>query len=245
MPFLIISVLLQVSFVIHVLKTGRNTTWIWVIVMLPLAGSIAYFILEILPDLTNSRTGRKAGRKVESVINPNKDINEAAERYAVSDTIENSMRLAEECYEKELFGEAKKLYEKCLKGPYSEDPDLLFGIAKTHFQLDDHGAAKAALDTLIVKNPDYKNQDAHLIYARSLESLGEITEALDEYEALYNYYSGPDAAYYFALFLKAQNQRQQSDEMLEGILNKATRLGQHYRDTHKNILARVRKELGS
>ena len=59
MPLIILSVLIQLALVIHIIKTGRGTNWIWVIVMLPLVGSLAYFILVIIPDLTNSRGGRR------------------------------------------------------------------------------------------------------------------------------------------------------------------------------------------
>ena len=49
MPLFILSILIQVALVIHIVKTGRSTTWIWIVVMLPVAGSIAYFVLEGLP----------------------------------------------------------------------------------------------------------------------------------------------------------------------------------------------------
>ncbi|OIO72489.1 MAG: hypothetical protein CO186_03685 [Zetaproteobacteria bacterium CG_4_9_14_3_um_filter_49_83] len=52
MPLIVLSVLLQVAFIVHIAKTGRSTYWIWIVLMLPLAGSIAYFIVELLPELT-------------------------------------------------------------------------------------------------------------------------------------------------------------------------------------------------
>ncbi len=55
MPILILSAILQVALVVHIIKTGRSTTWIWIVVMLPLAGSIAYLLLEVLPDLMAGR----------------------------------------------------------------------------------------------------------------------------------------------------------------------------------------------
>ena len=37
MPLFILSILLQIALVVHIVRTGRNTTWIWIVVMLPLA----------------------------------------------------------------------------------------------------------------------------------------------------------------------------------------------------------------
>ena len=67
---------MQVALVVHIIKTGRDTKWVWIVVMLPLAGSIAYLLLEVLPDVSNTRAGQAAGKKVKSVVNPNKDINQ-------------------------------------------------------------------------------------------------------------------------------------------------------------------------
>ncbi len=112
MPFIVLSLLLQVALVVHIVKTGRNTTWIWIVVILPGAGSIAYILLEVLPELIGSRTARNATRSVEQIINPNKDINIAARDYSITGTVENTLNLANECFKKGLFQEAKSLYEK-------------------------------------------------------------------------------------------------------------------------------------
>ena len=60
MPYFLITLALQAVFAVHCIRTGRNTIWIWVIVLLPLAGVIAYIIAEILPELFGSRTARRA-----------------------------------------------------------------------------------------------------------------------------------------------------------------------------------------
>ncbi len=243
MPFFILSLLIQVALVIHVVKTGKNTTWIWIVVMLPLAGSIAYFVLEILPELTSSRAGRSTGRKVRSAINPNSDINAAAREYAQSDTVANSVRLAEECCNKAMFLQAKELYLKCLTGIHASDPALMFGLAKSDFGLNNFSETKATLDKLIQLNPEYKNQEAHLLYARALEMLTDVTAARHEYETLQAYYSGPDACYFYGVFLISQGQLEQGREVLQGVLEKADHAGKHYQSLHKEILKKVKASL--
>ena len=96
MPLFILSILLQIALVVHIVRTGRNTTWIWIVVMLPLAGSVAYFLLEVLPDLMKSATGRSVSRKLSKSTDPVKDLKEAISDYSVTDTIESSMNLAGE-----------------------------------------------------------------------------------------------------------------------------------------------------
>ena len=243
MPLFILSILIQVALVIHIVKTGRSTTWIWIVVMLPVAGSIAYFVLEVLPGLTQSRAGRSAGKKVQSVLNPNRDINQAANNYAISDTVQNSLRLAEECYSKGMFEDARALFEKCLKGLHADDPDIMLGIAKSDFELGQYAQTRTMLDKLIELNPDFKNQDAHLLYARTLEKLNNVSEALHEYETLHEYYSGPDASYYYGCFLESQNQPDSAKTVFEGILQHAKNAGKHYNSMHKDRLRQVKNKL--
>lgn len=243
MPFFIISIVIQVLFVIHIVKTGRSTTWIWIVLMLPMAGAIAYLILEVLPDITNSKSGRKAGRKVQSVVNPNKDINAAAKQYSMNDSVENTMKLAEECLNKNLYSDAKSLYQKCLDGFHNDDPYLMLGLAQAHFGLNEFDETKSILDRLIEENPDFKNQDAHLLYARALENLGEGDAALHEYETLYDYFTGPDASYYFAKFLQARGESLRSKEIFSEIVDKAKHANSYYRNLHGEIIRLAKQEL--
>ncbi|SHG27065.1 hypothetical protein SAMN04487965_3662 [Microbulbifer donghaiensis] len=243
MPYLILSLLLQVAFIVHILKTGRSTTWIWIVVMLPLAGMIAYLIVEVLPTMSQSRAGRQASRKVRSVINPNRDINQAVHNYRVSDTVENSMRLADECLNRGMAEDARELFRKCLKGPHADDPDLLFGLARAQFALGEYSEVKDILDQLKERNPDYRNAEAHLLYARALEGMNQVAAALHEYEALHSYYPGPDASVYYGKFLKSQSQFEQARAVFRQVLDKAEGLGKHYQMLHKDQLKLARSEM--
>lgn len=239
MPLFIVSVLVQVALVVHVVKTGRNTIWIWIIVMLPLAGTLAYLIVEVLPGLSRGN----AGRKMSTVINPNRDINAASRQYSISDTTENTKRLAEEYFAKGDYADAKSHYQKCLSGPYATDPNLMFGLAKSDYELANFNDVKATLDNLIAANPDFKNQDAHLLYARTLVSLGQTSDALHEFEVLHQYYAGPEASFYYAECLASVDKKLEAQEILQQILDKAELSGTHYSKMHKEMLKRVKKAL--
>lgn len=232
MPIFIVSIIIQVLLVLHVVKTGRNTTWIWIVVMLPIAGSIAYLIIEVLPDIAGTRTGRKAKSKVIEVLNPDKDINKAASDYSIRDTVDNSIKLANECINKEMYEEAKQLYKKCLTGMHEYEPDIMYGLAESEYGLSNYVEVKTILDSLIVHNPEYKNQDAHLLYAKSLEKLGEVKQAIEEFEILDSYYSGPEPTYHLAMLFKQQGEEQKARALLKKIIHKSDISGGHYNRLH-------------
>lgn len=243
MPLIVLSLIVQVAFIMHILRTGRNTTWIWIVLMLPGAGAIAYFLMEVLPDLQNSRAARQASNKLKTVVNPNRDIRAASRNLEIADTIENSKRLAEECFNKGLYSDAKDLYQKCLQGLYADDPDLMFGLARSHFELQNYTETITELEKLRALNPEYRNPDAHLIYARALEGAGQLPAAILEYEVLDEYFPGPNASYFYAMCLKSQDRMLEANQLFEKIIKQADLGGRPYQAMHKEFIKRARSEL--
>jgi len=242
MPFFILSIVIQVAFIVHVIKTGRNTIWIWVLVLLPFAGMIAYLLVEVLPELLGSKTGRRVQRGIQVVVNPNREINAATNNYAVADTVENTIRLAEECLSKKLYQDAKPLFEKALTGIHADEPDIMFGLARAEFGLGNYAASKQVLDRLIEKNPQYKNVHAHLLYARAVEAIGDVEAALKEYEVLDGYYPGPEASYRYAMLLKQNGEMEKARPVLEKIINLSKTSGKHYNTIHREWISKAKTE---
>ncbi|MBF0452551.1 MAG: PLDc N-terminal domain-containing protein [Candidatus Magnetomorum sp.] len=50
-----IILIFQVFFAVHAVKTGRRMTWLFIILLFPVVGSIIYFITAMLPDLMENR----------------------------------------------------------------------------------------------------------------------------------------------------------------------------------------------
>jgi len=72
----IVSLLIQAGFIIHVIKTGRNQLWIWVLIIpgLAFAGILAYIVVEILPELLRSRTARRTAHGLRKAMDPGADL---------------------------------------------------------------------------------------------------------------------------------------------------------------------------
>ena len=69
MLLLIVPIVIQVLLIVHVLKTGRNQLWIWVLASLPLAGGIAYVAVEMIPEFWRGRTAQRTARSVRMNFN--------------------------------------------------------------------------------------------------------------------------------------------------------------------------------
>src|SRR5918999_6184840 len=129
---------LQLLCLAHVIRTGRRCQWLFIIMALPLAGCLAYLLIEILPDLRHSRAARQTVRDVGAVIDPDRDLREATQRLAEADTVENRAALAEECLRRGRPADAERLFQGCLTGVHATDHALMLGLARAQFDLKDY-----------------------------------------------------------------------------------------------------------
>lgn len=243
MPLFILSLLVQIGLVVHVIKTGREQFWIYLIVFLPGVGSAAYIITQVLPDLGASRQVRSAKRKFGKALDPHREVRRCRDQLEIADNTENRLALADACAEAGLDREARDLYESCLSGPYEHDPHMLLKLAQCEFKLNNHARTRQLLDRLIAHNPEYQSTDGHLLYARTLEELGDIKGALDEYAALADAYPGEEARIRYALLLKQEGKVEEAVKAFRHTLLRAKRAPAYYRQAQKRWIAIAKENL--
>jgi hypothetical protein len=229
MRFLILSLLIQVVLIVHVVRTGRNQIWIWILVLLPLAGPIAYIAAELLPDLFRSRAAQRAGRSLRRAMDPERDLRRYANEVQVAGNVASRQRYAEELVRHQQYDEAILQYRGALTGLYEHDPNLMLGLAQAQFGKGDPAAARTTLDELIRQNPDFRSPDGHLLYARALEAEGNVQKALEEYAVLAPSYPGAEAAVRYAQLLKAQGRLTEAQKVVRELLEQARIAPRHYR----------------
>jgi hypothetical protein len=229
MRFLILSLVIQVVLIVHVVRTGRNQIWIWILVLLPLAGPIAYIAAELLPDLFRSRAAQRAGRGLRRAMDPGRDLRRYANEVQVAGNVASRQRYAEELVRHQQYDEAILQYRGALTGLYEHDPNLMLGLAQAQFGKGDPAAARTTLDELIRQNPDFRSPDGHLLYARALEAEGNVQKALEEYAVLAPSYPGAEAAVRYAQLLKAQGRLTEAQKVVRELLEQARIAPRHYR----------------
>jgi hypothetical protein len=247
-PVYVVSGLLSLGMIAHCIKTGRNRIWVYVLVILmstPFIGSALYAGVEILPDLLRTRTSRRAMRGIRDTLNPEGDLRRAEQEMMVSGNVAARQQYADELVRLGRAPEAVTIYQNCLTGVFVNDPKLLLGYAHARFAANDPAGARATLDHLIAKNPDFKSPDGHLLYARSLEAEGDVEKALSEFATLAAYYPGAEASVRYAQLLKRSGQEKLADETLQALLERAKFAPAHYRRAQREWLDEAQKELRS
>jgi hypothetical protein len=239
----ILSIAIQAALIVHVIKTGRNMLWIWAIALLPLVGSIAYAVVEVLPQVVGGRTARRAKSGVQRMIDPDRELRRASAEVEISGNVDARRRLAEELFERGRFDAAIDVYQGGLKGVFEHDPTLLLGLARAHFASQDFAAARATLERLAQHNPDFKSADAQLLYARTLEAQDALDDAERAYANLAPGYPGAEARVRYGLLLKRRGNLPAANRVLKDLLDSAQLGPAHYRRAQAEWLERARREM--
>ena len=229
MSLLILSIIVQVALIIHVVKTGRSQIWIWVLALLSLPGAIAYIAVEIVPELFRSRTAQRAARGLRKAMDPARELRRYESEARVAGNVASRQRYAQELVHHQRYEEAIGQYREALSGLYEHDPNLMLGLAQAQFGKGDASAARATLDELIRRNPDFRSPAGHLLYARALEAEGNVPKALEEYAVLAPSYPGAEASVRYAQLLQAQGRRAEAQKVARELLEQARIAPGHYR----------------
>lgn len=240
----ILSLAVQAGLIVHVIKTGRNMLWIFAIGFLPGAGSLAYIVVELLPELFGGKTARRAKTSVQRMVDPDRDLRRASDEVEISGNVDARRRLAEELYEREQFDRAIEVYQGGLKGVFEHDPTLLIGLARAQFAKQAYADARASLERLRAHDPAFKSTDAELLYARTLEAENALDEAERAYEAVAPGYPGAEARVRYALFLKRRGKTEEARRILKDLLDGAKLGPAHYRKAQAQWLDMARREIG-
>jgi len=244
MVLLILSYLIQALLIIHVIRTGRNQLWIWVLLLAPFGvGAIAYIAVEILPELIRSRTARRTARGLRKVMDPQADLRRYESEARLTGNVASRQRYAEELVRHARYAEAIGQYREALSGLYEHDPNLMLGLAQAQFGKGDASGARSTLDELIRRNPDFRSPAGHLLYARALEAEGNFAKALEEYRVLAPSYPGAEAVVRYAQLLKAQGQVAEAQQVARELLEQARIAPGHYRRAQRPWLEAAQRLL--
>src|SRR6201992_4493300 len=143
MTYFFLSILIQVILIVHVIKTGRNQIWIWVLALLSIPGAIAYIVVELIPDVFKSRTAQRTARGLKKAMDPTADLRRYENEARVTGNVASRQRYAEELFRQGRHDDAIAQFREAMTGLYEHDPNLMLGTARAQFGKGDPTAARA------------------------------------------------------------------------------------------------------
>lgn len=234
---------IQLLLVIHVLKTGRNRYWIWLLLFLPLIGGVAYLVVELIPEYASSITGQRTRRGVKKLIDPGAEIRAHSAAWEQSSNADNGRRYAQALLASGRAKEAEEILDQVLGGFFKTDPALMLLKAQAQFDQEQWAPCLATLEDLQKHNPDHRSPEGHLLYARALEQSGHREEAIREYRSVATYYPGARARYLLGLALKNGGHENEAVQELQTMIRDAELAPAHFRKSEKNWLDKAKRDL--
>jgi hypothetical protein len=242
-PVALVVLLLDITLIYHAAKTGRLQPWAFIILMVPLIGSLAYIVVELVPEWLGSPDAQKVRRRVANRLDPEKQYRELSDQLATADTVANRAALAAECVNVARFGEAEQHYDHILKGPLGHEPVYMFRKAEAQFSQHHPAEAILTLDELQRTWPDYHSPEAHLLYARALAGAGRTEEALEEFHAVTGYFPGAEARVRYGLLLKLVGRTTEAKVVFTELIIQMKRAPRHVRQAQAEWLSIAEKQL--
>jgi hypothetical protein len=192
-PFIGLSVLIQILCAVHCVRNRRNNMWLMVIIFLSVPGCLAYAFFEIFPYYTARREVRAAKAAAIRKLDPERQVRAARESLDLADTAANHIALGDALVEIGSHREAIGHYRTALAKSPGTDRATQLKLARTELEAGDAREARTLLESMPESGSISENDRTRLLLARALQECGDTERALELYEDLGHRLPGGEA----------------------------------------------------
>ena len=221
----------QVALIIDVIRHSRNTFWIMALMFLPLASTIAYLIIEVLPRMKHNRHVRHAQTQIVDKLDPERELRFARDALDVAQTAANRIRYADALVSRGRCAEALPLYRDAI-GTGRADYRTGEKLARCQYLSDRNEEALATLDAMTQPSAPSDKDRIALLRARILEDLGRHAEAEASYVDLVDRFPGDEVRCRYAGLLLKQGRKADARRLLDEVEHRLKRMDRHQRAAH-------------
>jgi len=233
LPLIGLSLLIAIALCVHVVRTGQQMYWLWIILAFQPVGGIVYFVAVIAPAWFGGRTAQKMGQAARKAIDPQREHREAARAVEDAPTVANRVRLAIAATELGKHAEAERLYAESLTGLYAEDPQLLLGRANALIELNRPGDALPLLEKLGETPNGGRTAHTMLALGRVYHALGREAQAETALRWAADHYPGFEGIARYAVFLARTGRQDEARAQLAEIDKRLSKTHAHFRKEAK------------
>ena len=205
---------LQIFCLYHLFKTKNKYYWFFVILLIPVLGSIVYIFTQVV----NKKDVSIIKDEVINIINPTKRILDLEKKLEFSETFQNRVDLADAYLEIGDYVNAILNYEKALDSNFQNDVYTINQLIKAFFLIDNFEKV-IEYSEKVKSNSEFKK--SQYFYGIALDNLDRFDEAEIELQKTDLNYSNYEERLYFAGFLVRRNKSEKAKELLQQMITES------------------------
>jgi hypothetical protein len=137
---------------------------------------------------------------------------------------------------------AIELYESSLTGAFDENEYVMKQLIIAYFSKGDYAGVEPFAKRIYNK-PQFARSRAHVYYAISLEKMGDIAQAEQEFKKMKGRFSHFEARLQYGLFLKRAGREQEARQVFTDMVDEAPHLSSRERRDSRAWIGQARNEL--
>jgi hypothetical protein len=204
--------ILQGLAIVHFIRRRPDTYWLFIILFLGPIGALVYIAVEVLPDFGLLRQSfkifprRKRIRELEAAILDNPSAG-------------NYEELGDLYMEEGNFSRARQCFDHAISSR-TDSPDPFYRRGISEIEIGDFAAARADLERVIARDPNYDFHRAPGLLAHAYAHTGETAKADALFQQVTRISTLSETYFNYATFLAAQQRTAEAREWAQRILAK-------------------------
>jgi hypothetical protein len=226
--FYYITIGLQAICAVHCLRKGTQQKWIWLIIFLPIAGSLIYIFSQMFTRSTASQVQAGLGMLASTATR----IKKLEDNVKFADTFSNKVQLADAYLASDQTEKAVDLYEGCLTGVFAENEHVLLQLIDAYSRLQEYPNVITAARK-IYHLPQFARSRAHMLYAMALEATGDAAAAETEFKKMSARFSNFESRYQYGQFLLRHHREAEACSLYRSMVEEASQLSPRERSAYR------------
>lgn len=223
---------LEALCIYHAYRNNAEQRWFWLILLLPLIGSILY-IVQFLSNRSNLEV---VADGVGGSVNVDVNIRQLEEQVNHADSVTNRMNLADAYLNAGKTDKAIDLYEQCARGFMEDDPALRMKLLNAYYRKGDYSTA-IRYGELLRDEKSFRNAEERLALAWSYYHSGDRSTANAIFESMDQPFTNYQHRLEYCRFLKKSNQRETLAKRLTEILSEFDSMKGQERSNYRPLLS--------
>ncbi len=233
-----LPILLQGFCAVHSIRSGTQSKWLWIIIFVPVLGSLIYIYSEIL----SARKLKSIKIDGAAIINPGVKLKRLEEDLKFADTFANRTKLADAYLQSGQTEKAIELYKSCLTGAFADNELVISKLVQAYYQQQNYAEA-IAMALKIKSLPTFNRSKSHLFYAWALEQDGKSEQAEQEFKLMKGRYSNFEQRYEYGQFLQRAGRNNEASDIYAELLDEQAHLSPAERSNGKVWFNKAKAEL--